>query len=221
MFTTAIRQSRILASFSPRYHTPSLSALIHSRPFSHSIPFKNNQNNQSNQHVSGIRQKRVPLAGSNEDAESAISGFMNMFNDKDSRTVTISACSKHGFVTTESITLHGPVICLGGQVFLWDIFKESGAVAKLLQRQQINPSSPSPSPPDTPAPIFESMDEDTAKEIFKVSELMNPRPGNYGIIEKMKKVMRIKYNLVPSSIYIYSCFHRNIDHWNRKDLFTT
>ncbi|OAQ24945.1 DUF498-domain-containing protein [Linnemannia elongata AG-77] len=79
-----------------------------------------------------------------------------MFNERESRTVSVTTCTKHGFVTTEAITLQGPVLCIGGQVFLWDIFKEGGA-------------QPARS-------IFEVMDEDTAKEIFKVFELMNPRP---------------------------------------------
>ncbi|KAF9438271.1 hypothetical protein BGZ76_008912 [Entomortierella beljakovae] len=113
------------------------------------------------------------MAGTNEDAESAISGFMNMFSDKDSRTVSISACTKHGFVTTEAINLQGPVLCIGGQVFLWDIFKDTGAVSQLLKQQQ---SSSTPSSPSTARPIFESMDENTAMEIFKVFEVMNPRP---------------------------------------------
>ncbi|ORZ21926.1 NADH dehydrogenase 1 alpha subcomplex assembly factor 3 [Lobosporangium transversale] len=95
-----------------------------------------------------------------------------MFNDKESKTVTITACTKHGFVTTEAITLQGPVLCIGGQVFLWDIFKESGAIAQSLEKssdsaQKLNSSQRS---------IFETIDEKTAQEIFKIFELMNPRP---------------------------------------------
>ncbi|KAG0228655.1 NADH dehydrogenase 1 alpha subcomplex assembly factor 3 [Mortierella sp. GBAus27b] len=121
----------------------------------------------SRQLAEGLRQKNIPNPGTNEDADSAISGFMNMFTDRESKTVSISACTKHGFVTTEAITLQGPVLCIGGQVFLWDIFKESGAVQQLLKKDTA--ASPVRS-------IFETMDEDTAREIFKVFELMNPRP---------------------------------------------
>ncbi|KAF9134053.1 hypothetical protein BGW39_008272 [Mortierella sp. 14UC] len=131
-----------------------------------------------------LRQKNVPMPGTNEDADSAISGFMNMFNDREARTVSITTCTKHGFVTTEAITLQGPVLCIGGQVFLWDIYKENGAVDRFLKSS----AAPSPSTTSTtttastgtqqqPArSIFEIMDESTAKEIFKVFELMNPRP---------------------------------------------
>ncbi|KAF9166831.1 hypothetical protein BGX20_000092 [Mortierella sp. AD010] len=130
------------------------------------------------QFVEGLRQKNVPLAGTNEDADSAISGFMNMFNDKESRTVAISACTKHGFVTTEAIALQGPVLCIGGQVFLWDIYKESGAVAQSLKKKQSSSSPPTTTGTTTsPArPIFEDMDENTAREVFKIFELMSPRP---------------------------------------------
>ncbi|KAG0277481.1 hypothetical protein BGZ95_005879 [Linnemannia exigua] len=132
---------------------------------------------------SGLRQKNVPMPGTNEDADSAISGFMNMFNDKESRTVSITTCTKHGFVTTEAITLQGPVLCIGGQVFLWDIFKENGAVDRFLKDKK-NSTSPSLTSTSTTSAstqqparsIFETMDERTAKEIFKVFELMNPRP---------------------------------------------
>ncbi|KAF9143393.1 hypothetical protein BGX30_000547 [Mortierella sp. GBA39] len=129
-----------------------------------------------------LRQKSVPTPGTNEDADSAISGFMNMFNERDSRTVSVTTCTKHGFVTTEAIALQGPVLCIGGQVFLWDIFKEGGAVDKYLKKMN-TAASPSPTTSSTTATpqqparsIFEIMDEDTAKEIFKVFELMNPRP---------------------------------------------
>lgn len=122
--------------------------------------------------IEGLRQKNIPNPGTNEDADSAISGFVNMFNDKESKTVSISACTKHGFVTTEAITLQGPVLCIGGQVFLWDIFKDSGAVQQSLKRGTTAPSA------DVPArSIFETMDEGTAREIFKVFEMMDPRPG--------------------------------------------
>ncbi|KAF9140071.1 hypothetical protein BG015_001804 [Linnemannia schmuckeri] len=133
-----------------------------------------------------LRQKSVPLPGTNEDADSAISGFMNMFNEREARTVSITSCTKHGFVTTEAITLQGPVLCIGGQVFLWDIFKEGGAVDKYLKKKNVaatkstsatSSSSTTTATPQQPArSIFEIMDEDTAKEIFKVFELMNPRP---------------------------------------------
>ncbi|KAF8924538.1 hypothetical protein BGZ58_001694, partial [Dissophora ornata] len=106
-----------------------------------------------------------------------------MFNDKESRTVSISVCTKHGFVTTEAITLQGPVLCIGGQVFLWDIFKDSGAVIKSLKHQDSTTTNgSSTATTDSRAnglptrPVFETMDEDTAREIFKVFELMNPRP---------------------------------------------
>ncbi|KAF9954529.1 hypothetical protein BGZ72_004502 [Mortierella alpina] len=134
------------------------------------------QQQQPLQFVQGLRQKNVPSPGANEDADSAISGFMNMFNDKESKTVSITTCTKHGFVTTEAITLQGPVLCIGGQVFLWDIFKESGAVNLALKGKK-DPKDGTPQAGSIPArPIFESMDENTAKEIFKVFELMNPRP---------------------------------------------
>lgn len=133
--------------------------------------------------AAALRQKSVPTPGTNEDADSAISGFMNMFNEKESRTVSITTCTKHGFVTTEAINLQGPVLCIGGQVFLWDIFKEGGAVDKVLKKKNAVSTTPSVSTSSstaaTPArSIFETMEEDTAKEIFKVFELMNPRPGN-------------------------------------------
>jgi len=124
----------------------------------------------SRQSIEGLRQKNIPNPGTNEDADSAISGFMNMFNDKESKTVSISTCTKHGFVTTEAITLQGPVLCIGGQVFLWDIFKESGAIQQALKKDS-TASTPGRS-------IFEIMDESAAREIFKVFELMNPRPGS-------------------------------------------
>ncbi|KAG0207448.1 hypothetical protein BGX28_001329 [Mortierella sp. GBA30] len=137
----------------------------------HSTLFSQEQ--QQPQFVQGLRQKNVPTPGANEDADSAISGFMNMFNDKESKTVSITTCTKHGFVTTEAITLQGPVLCIGGQVFLWDIFKESGAVDLALKKDNKDTTHPASLPARS---IFESMDEDTAKEIFKVFELMNPRP---------------------------------------------
>ncbi|KAG0353278.1 hypothetical protein BGZ54_002307 [Gamsiella multidivaricata] len=104
-----------------------------------------------------------------------------MFNDKESRTVSISVCTKHGFVTTEAITLQGPVLCIGGQVFLWDIFRDSGAVRKALNKNTdaLKSASGASGTGATTLPtrsVFETMDEDTAKEIFKVFELMNPRP---------------------------------------------
>jgi hypothetical protein len=154
-----------------------------------SLDSNNNDNNANKDHqgeagigAAALRQKNVPTPGANEDADSAISGFMNMFNDRESRTVSITTCTKHGFVTTEAITLQGPVLCIGGQVFLWNIFKEGGAVDKVLKKNAASATSSastSSSTPATPArSIFETMDEDTAKEIFKVFELMNPRPGN-------------------------------------------
>ncbi|KAG0218039.1 hypothetical protein BGX33_008732 [Mortierella sp. NVP41] len=157
--------------------------------------FEHNNNDPKppqKQQEAGLRQKAVPIAGANEDADSAISGFMNMFNDKEARTVSITTCTKHGFVTTEAITLQGPVLCIGGQVFLWDIYKENGAVDRALKKNNKIASPPtvaaaatststasaaSPSQQQQPArSIFETMDESTAKEIFKVFELMNPRP---------------------------------------------
>ncbi|KAF8978345.1 hypothetical protein BGZ46_006581 [Entomortierella lignicola] len=179
--TTRVRASlaRLPLSFN---FTSSLSrTTIPSRQFSSSllINFRNTSTNNSSQStpqqpsrqfVEGLRQKNVPLPGNNEDADSAISGFMNMFNDKESRTVSISSCTKHGFVTTEAISLQGPVLCIGGQVFLWDIYKESGAVAQSLKKEESSSTS------THPRSIFETMDENTAKEIFKVFELMNPRP---------------------------------------------
>ncbi|KAG0029501.1 hypothetical protein BGZ81_003731 [Podila clonocystis] len=150
------------------------SSILPSRSFHHALPsFQHQSNSQSpDAHVpTGLRQKAIPTPGANEDADSAISGFMNMFNEKDSKTVTISSCTKHGFVTTEAINLQGPVLCIGGQVFLWDIFKKSGAVDRALKA-----ASTSGTVPSSTRPIFESMDEATAKEIFKIFELMNPRP---------------------------------------------
>ncbi|KAF8945433.1 hypothetical protein BGZ47_002628 [Haplosporangium gracile] len=157
----------------------------------------NNDSNDRNEHqgeagnaaatgAGALRQKSVPLPGTNEDADSAISGFMNMFNEREARTVSITTCTKHGFVTTEAITLQGPVLCIGGQVFLWDIFKKGGAVEKYLKKKNVTAatltsaatsSSTTTATPQQPArSIFEIMDEDTAKEIFKIFELMNPRP---------------------------------------------
>ncbi|KAF9911697.1 hypothetical protein BX616_010519 [Lobosporangium transversale] len=153
-------------------------ALVHSRNITSNSTSSQQQQQQqpqsaaARQFIEGLRQKNIPSPGSNEDAAGAISGFMNMFNDKESKTVTITACTKHGFVTTEAITLQGPVLCIGGQVFLWDIFKESGAIAQSLEKssdsaQKLNSSQRS---------IFETIDEKTAQEIFKIFELMNPRP---------------------------------------------
>ncbi|KAG0050143.1 hypothetical protein BGZ83_005063 [Gryganskiella cystojenkinii] len=141
----------------------------------------------TNTNTSALRQKNVPLPGAHEDADSAISGFMNMFNDKESKTVSITTCTKHGFVTTEAITLQGPVLCIGGQVFLWDIFQKGGAVDRSLSTPSSLSSTtaasgraPAPattsSPPAPARSIFETMDESTAREIFKIFELMNPRP---------------------------------------------
>ncbi|KAG0254625.1 hypothetical protein BG011_005623 [Mortierella polycephala] len=134
--------------------------------------------NQPLQFVEGLRQKDIPNAGANEDADSAISGFMNMFNDKDSKTVSITTCTKHGFVTTDAITLQGPVLCIGGQVFLWDIFKQGGAVDRLLNKEN-SKDAPTSTAGSTTLParsVLETMDEPTAREIFKIFELMNPRP---------------------------------------------
>ncbi|KAG0087554.1 hypothetical protein BGZ93_005428 [Podila epicladia] len=152
------------------------SCTLPSRPFHHApTPSQNQSHSQQpdTQFPTGLRQKNIPTPGANEDADSAISGFMNMFNDKDSKTVTISSCTKHGFVTTEAINLQGPVLCIGGQVFLWDIFKKSGAVDRALKATAEASTAKAPS---STRPIFESMDEATAKEIFKIFELMNPRP---------------------------------------------
>ncbi|KAK5823469.1 NADH dehydrogenase 1 alpha subcomplex assembly factor 3 [Linnemannia elongata] len=166
--------------------TATSSPTVYSRLFSSNTLLRslhNNDNNDRKEHhgeggnaaaagAGPLRQKSVPTPGTNEDADSAISGFMNMFNERESRTVSVTTCTKHGFVTTEAITLQGPVLCIGGQVFLWDIFKEGGAVDKYLKKN--NAASSSPQQPARS--IFEVMDEDTAKEIFKVFELMNPRP---------------------------------------------
>ncbi|KAF9920492.1 hypothetical protein FBU30_009682 [Linnemannia zychae] len=159
----------------------------HARLFSNNVILRSaNHNDQQQQQQpqkqqnTSIRQKKVPLAGTNEDADSAISGFMNMFEDKEARTVSITTCTKHGFVTTEAIALQGPVLCIGGQVFLWDIYKENGAVDRFLKKNTAGASSPSSatgSSSQQPArSVFETMDEDTAREIFKIFELMNPRP---------------------------------------------
>ncbi|KAF9337831.1 hypothetical protein BGZ91_009218 [Linnemannia elongata] len=175
--------------------TATSSPAVYSRLFSSNTPLRslhNNDNNDRKEHhgeggnaaaagAGPLRQKSVPTPGTNEDADSAISGFMNMFNERESRTVSVTTCTKHGFVTTEAITLQGPVLCIGGQVFLWDIFKEGGAVDKYLKKNNAASSSSTSNSttatPQQPArSIFEVMDEDTAKEIFKVFELMNPRP---------------------------------------------
>ncbi|KAK3814626.1 MAG: NADH dehydrogenase 1 alpha subcomplex assembly factor 3 [Linnemannia gamsii] len=177
-----------------RLSTPTTTTTLATRTrlFSSNAILRSLNDNNSNNHDSkqaataprqqggniGLRQKSVPMPGAVEDADSAISGFMNMFNDKDSRTVSITTCTKHGFVTTEAITLQGPVLCIGGQVFLWDIFKENGAVDRFLKDKK-NSTSTSTTTTSTQQParsIFETMDESTAKEIFKVFELMNPRP---------------------------------------------
>lgn len=153
---------------------PRTSSVLSTRLFHHAFTPYQQQQKQSqhdNQIPTGLRQKNIPTPGANEDADSAISGFMNMFNEKDSKTVTISSCTKHGFVTTEAINLQGPVLCIGGQVFLWDIFQKDGAVDRARK------ASSSSGTPLSTRPIFESMDEATAKEIFKIFELMNPRPG--------------------------------------------
>ncbi|KAF8929316.1 hypothetical protein CPC16_009918 [Podila verticillata] len=151
---------------------PRTSSVLSTRSFHHAFtPYQQqNQSQHDNQIPTGLRQKNIPTPGANEDADSAISGFMNMFNEKDSKTVTISSCTKHGFVTTEAINLQGPVLCIGGQVFLWDIFQKDGAVDRARKAAS---SSGTPLPT---RPIFESMDEATAKEIFKIFQLMNPRP---------------------------------------------
>ncbi|KAF9416413.1 hypothetical protein BGZ94_010228 [Podila epigama] len=160
--------------------TPSNSSFIR-RHFHQSLnAYQQHQHPDDSVTFNGLRQKNIPSPGAVEDADSAISGFMNMFNEKDSKTVTISSCTKHGFVTTEAINLQGPVLCIGGQVFLWDIFKKSGAVDRFLKKSSSS-SSPSSSTSSgttgsSSRPIFESMDEETAKEIFKIFELMNPRP---------------------------------------------
>ncbi|KAF9978750.1 hypothetical protein BGZ73_000760 [Actinomortierella ambigua] len=143
-----------------------------------------------------LRQRRVPSPGTRApDADGAISGFMNLFEGEgDNRTVTIRTCTKHGFVTTDAVTLQGPVLCIGGQVYLWDIFKDSGIIAQKLGVASPSSSSPlsipggslsSTAPQTSNAAqaaaasgrcVFETMDEKTAKEIFKVFELMDPRP---------------------------------------------
>lgn len=119
-----------------------------------------------------------------------------MFNERESRTVSVTTCTKHGFVTTEAITLQGPVLCIGGQVFLWDIFKEGGAVDKYLKKNNAASSSSTSSSttatPQQPArSIFEVMDEDTAKEIFKVFELMNPRPGKRTVFFRSQRKRQV------------------------------
>ncbi|KAF9102557.1 hypothetical protein BGX27_010962 [Mortierella sp. AM989] len=183
MFTTTLGRTSLARLPRSLHYIPLVSrAPILTRQFSSSLNSLNDssstnnssQQQQQRQVVEGLRQRNVPLPGTNEDADGAISGFMNMFNDKESRTVSISACTKHGFVTTEAIALQGPVLCIGGQVFLWDIFKESGVVAQSLKN--LHTSSSSNETTNPARPIFESMDENTASEIFKVFELMNPRP---------------------------------------------
>ncbi|KAG0344299.1 hypothetical protein BG004_004576 [Podila humilis] len=172
--------SRLLISHTTPIARPSIHCL---RSFYNANNIVNRQQHSHSQqptsnvsgNVTGLRQKSIPNPGANEDADSAISGFMNMFNDKESKTVTISSCTKHGFVTTEAINLQGPVLCIGGQVFLWDIFKKSGAVDRSLHKTSSSSLSPGTST-QSGRPIFESMDEETAKEIFKIFELMNPRP---------------------------------------------
>ncbi|KAF9382093.1 hypothetical protein CPB97_007346 [Podila verticillata] len=168
MLSLVKRSARPLARLIPR-----TSSVLSTRPFHHAFTPYQQQQNQSqhdNQSPTGLRQKNIPTPGANEDADSAISGFMNMFNEKDSKTVTISSCTKHGFVTTEAINLQGPVLCIGGQVFLWDIFQKDGAVDRARK------AASSSGTPVSTRPIFESMDEATAKEIFKIFQLMNPRP---------------------------------------------
>ncbi|KAG0349866.1 hypothetical protein BG005_010599 [Podila minutissima] len=169
-----VRGSRPLAHLITR-----TSCVLPSRSFHHAPTSSQHQSHSQqpdSQFTTGLRQKNIPTPGANEDADSAISGFMNMFNEKDSKTVTISSCTKHGFVTTEAINLQGPVLCIGGQVFLWDIFKKSGAVDRALKATAAAASTASGTAPSSTRPIFESMDEATAKEIFKIFELMNPRP---------------------------------------------
>ncbi|KAK3823695.1 MAG: NADH dehydrogenase 1 alpha subcomplex assembly factor 3 [Linnemannia elongata] len=195
--TTTRTLARLSTTHRTALTTTTSTPAAYSRPFSSNTILRslhNNDNNDRKEHhgeagnaaataagTGALRQKSVPTPGTNEDADSAISGFMNMFNERESRTVSITTCTKHGFVTTEAITLQGPVLCIGGQVFLWDIFKEGGAVDKYLKKNTAASSSPASSSttatPQQPArSIFEIMDEDTAKEIFKVFELMNPRP---------------------------------------------
>ncbi|KAF9903757.1 hypothetical protein EC991_003405 [Linnemannia zychae] len=178
-----------------RLSTPAIALTARTRHLSSSAAFRSLNDNSSSHDTKqaqqgdvSLRQKNVPMPGTNEDADGAISGFMNMFNDRESRTVSITTCTKHGFVTTEAITLQGPVLCIGGQVFLWDIYKENGAVDRFLKNSAASSSSSSSSTTSTTTTastealkqpvrsVFEIMDESTAKEIFKVFELMNPRP---------------------------------------------
>ncbi|KAF9937435.1 hypothetical protein BGZ67_001273 [Mortierella alpina] len=173
----AAASARTLPRSIPRSRMPALLSTHRSHPFhSSTVSQEQQQPQQTPQFVQGLRQKNVPSPGANEDADSAISGFMNMFNDKESKTVSITTCTKHGFVTTEAITLQGPVLCIGGQVFLWNIFKESGAVDLALKGAKDAKDGTIHAGSIPARPIFESMDENTAKEIFKVFELMNPRP---------------------------------------------
>ncbi|KAG0299690.1 hypothetical protein BGZ98_009847 [Dissophora globulifera] len=192
MLTTPLRRTALsrLAAHSYQFPTVTASATLVAarespnrfapvlRTFSTSFSAHQNQDRgkPAPSATPGLRQKNIPLPGANEDADSAISGFMNMFNDRESRTVSISVCTKHGFVTTEAITLQGPVLCIGGQVFLWDIFKESGAVVKSLRSTGGSEVKTPGTDGAASRSVFETMDEDTAREIFKVFELMNPRP---------------------------------------------
>ncbi|GJJ70142.1 NADH dehydrogenase [ubiquinone] 1 alpha subcomplex assembly factor 3 [Entomortierella parvispora] len=173
MSTAAILRRSVLQTFRPRI------ALKHSRPFTAAASLLRpagsgnaTPGQDSTASTSTLRQKSVPMPGAHEDADSAISGFMNMFNDRESKTVSITTCTKHGFVTTEAITLQGPVLCIGGQVFLWDIFQKGGAVDRSLSATTTATTGTG----TTARSIFETMDEPTAREIFKIFELMNPRP---------------------------------------------
>ncbi|KAG0223603.1 hypothetical protein BGW42_005755 [Actinomortierella wolfii] len=190
---TLTRQTRLLR---PLVATPLLRQ--HTAPFSTSFSaFRDTRAPAEG----SLRQRRVPVPGVRApDADGAISGFVNLFEGEgDNRTVTIRTCTKHGFVTTDAVTLQGPVLCIGGQVYLWDIFKDSGIIAQKLgvSSSSSSPSQTSSTPlviPGGSSPsssatsyaaqaaaasgrcVFETMDEKTAKEIFKVFELMDPRP---------------------------------------------
>ncbi|KAF9165659.1 hypothetical protein DFQ26_009603 [Actinomortierella ambigua] len=187
------RQTRLLR---PALATPLLSHTAALAPFSTTSTALRDSApaHQEAGNTSTLRQRRVPSPGTRApDADGAISGFMNLFEGEgDNRTVTIRTCTKHGFVTTDAVTLQGPVLCIGGQVYLWDIFKDSGIIAqKLGLSSPPSPlsipggSSPSLAPGTSNAAqaaaasgrcVFETMDEKTAKEVFKVFELMDPRP---------------------------------------------
>ncbi|KAF9578808.1 hypothetical protein BGW38_005222 [Lunasporangiospora selenospora] len=171
------RSSTCMSRLSTLLASSTLSAI--SRSLTTTVPRYDGLSQPPPQPSQGLRQKPVPAAGHNEDADNAISGFMNMFDDKDSRTVTITVCTKHGFVTTEAITLQGPVLCIGGQVFLWDVYKEGGAIDQMIKATSATGGAGASNASSSPLParsILENMDEATAKDIFKVFEVMSPRP---------------------------------------------